>query len=289
MVLPQKPVVNAGIKYIWGLTFERVSNTLIYVYPGAARDESNTNDIILDVNNQNVNNLGVLPVVSTKVGLNGLDSGTIAANSIYAVYAIGSSSSIYTSSNDLAGGPSPNPLGPVTVEPEPIAYPVGVILSLNATAPILPAGYDMYRRIGWAATDSASGFVEFLQYGNSDQRWYYWQTGASVLAAGASTSYADVDLSVSVAPGAGIPGRPVPPGSFRVDLIASLAGAATVDFLAPGLTSTNGQTRFGTAGAAVSNVTVGALGSSSADNCLIQYKVSASTVGLVVAGFEDRL
>lgn len=172
---PEIPMVNAGVLYINGL---QLSNhpitplTLLSVAAGACRDSSNTNDIVVSSNAViNIANRGAL----------GLDTGTIAASTMYAVYAIGSST------NQLGNG---QPFS---------AFPGTVILSLSFVQPTLPAGYDMFRRIGTIVTSGASQILEFRQTGNGSVRKMSYGLAVAVVTAGNAVGYTAVSLN-SVAP-----------------------------------------------------------------------------------------
>src|SRR4030042_715572 len=89
------------------------SNTTILIAGGQYRDNTNSVDIVLPL-------LGVTLNQAVN-GLNGLDSGTIAASTWYYIYAVGDSSG--------------NRIG-------------GALISTSYIAPILPYGYDVYRLIG---------------------------------------------------------------------------------------------------------------------------------------------
>ncbi len=71
-------------------------------------------------------------------GVNGLDTGSIAASTWYAVYVI------YN----------------------PLTNRVAGLLSINYTSPTLPDGYTMYRRWGWVLTNSNNYLYRTIQYGN---------------------------------------------------------------------------------------------------------------------------
>lgn len=62
--MPNTPIVNAGVKYVNGLLLTRTGNKTLGVAAGAARDSSNTNDIILDT---------AASVNGLFVGANGVD------------------------------------------------------------------------------------------------------------------------------------------------------------------------------------------------------------------------
>ena len=69
-------------------------------------------------------------------GVNGLDTGSLAANTFYAVYIIYDGSS------------------------------VNGLISTSATSPTLPSGYTYYARIGWVYATSASALSPTIQRGN---------------------------------------------------------------------------------------------------------------------------
>ena len=170
--------------YITGLQLSCASTTLLAVAPGAARDSNNDMDMVVGLGNLFGN---VLPnalfanyqpglLISSAVnGINGLDRGTIAASTQYAVYLIGDSRNYNTT---------------------------GAVLSLTSNvAPFLPAGYDSYRLIGFIATDSSSHFV----YATSKPQniagllQYYNSPAIQVLSAGNATTFTAMDLTTSAA------------------------------------------------------------------------------------------
>src|SRR5208283_4100787 len=84
------PQVNAGLLYVNGLDVSWVSTTALSVAAGAARDSSNVNDIVSPT---------AVSISSAINGAGGLDTGTIAASTFYAVYIIGSSLSANPETN----------------------------------------------------------------------------------------------------------------------------------------------------------------------------------------------
>lgn len=74
-------------------------------------------------------------------GAGGLDTGSIAASTAYAVYAIYNATSLTTS----------------------------ILISVSFTAPTLPSGYTYSERIGSLRTDGSSNLIGFLQFGNKFQ------------------------------------------------------------------------------------------------------------------------
>lgn len=240
------PIVNAGVKYVNGLDIARVDDANITMAAGAARDSTNVNDIVLS---------SAVTINGGAVGANGVDLAVIVLNSFYAVYVIGDS----TKYNATAG-----------------------LLSLSATSPNLPAGYDMFRRVGWILTDGTADILQFWQHGEGQERMYYYDVGISELSAGASTSYAAVDLATSVPPIA---------TDVLFDVLFTPDGATELaEFLPFGSSATNGIIRYGTgvAGAQVGNVTVPCRLDSGVPK--IQYKVATGdTLTLLTVGYKDYM
>ena len=244
--MPNTPIVNAGVKYVNGLTLTRTAAKTMSVAAGAARDSSNTNDIILDA---------LVSINGLFVGANGVDVAVLAASSLYAVYLIGDSTNYESTA---------------------------ALLSLSATAPNLPGGYDMYRRIGWVRTDGSSNLLQFWQYGLDQTRMYYYDVGISELSGGAATTFTAIDLATSV-----------PPTATEVlfDVTFTPDGATEVaEFLPFGSAATSGMVRFGygVAAAQVGMVTVPCQLDAGVPKVL--YKVAAGdTLTLLTSGFKDFL
>jgi hypothetical protein len=78
----------------------------------------------------------------TVVGANGIDTGTVTTNTLYAVYAI------TNASGSLSAG----------------------LISLSGTSPTLPAGYTQFRLIAWMKTNG-SAQISFL---SADGDYYAW-------------------------------------------------------------------------------------------------------------------
>lgn len=159
------PIINDTYLDINGLQMVWISTTVVHIENGTARDSTNTNDISVS----NAAN-GYVTLTSTVSGVGGLDTGSIAANTLYYVFAIGSS------------------LGQASG---------AALFSLSATAPVLPYNYDMFRRIGAVLTDGSNHFLEFQQTGNynSSVRRMWYDAGIQVLNAGASGTFAEVALA----------------------------------------------------------------------------------------------
>lgn len=154
------PIVNQPSLYINNATLAYASTTTLSVKAGQVRDSTNTYDLILSADKT---------INAATNGIQGLDTGALAANKFYAVF--------------IVSDPTGTQL-------------TGTIMSLSATAPLLPFGYSLIRRIGWVVTDGSSHIINFYQVGSgsSSSRTYYYDSPISVLSGGASATFAAVSL-----------------------------------------------------------------------------------------------
>lgn len=83
--------------------------------------------------------------ITNSVGALGLDQGSEASSTWYAVVVIGDSTSVLPASAVLVTAAN---------------YPSSITL---------PSGYDIYRRVGWARNDGSSDFLQFIQFDNKVQ------------------------------------------------------------------------------------------------------------------------
>lgn len=244
MPSPNTPIVNAGVKYVNGLDIAKTAAKVISMAAGAARNSTNENDIVLSSS---------VSINGATVGANGVDVAAIVLNSFYAVYVIGDS----TKYESTAG-----------------------LLSLSATTPSLPGGYDMYRRVGWVLTDGSANILQFWQFGEGQERTYYYDVGISELSGGSSATFAEINLATSVPPIA---------TNVLFDVTYTPNGATDVaEFLPFGSSATSGFIRFGygVAGAQVGVATVPCRLDSSVPKVL--YKVTAGdTLTLLTVGYVD--
>jgi len=242
------PIVNDRIEYVNGLELTHVDDENITVSAGACSNSDNVNDIVV---------ASALTVDISVNGANGLDTGSAANSTMYAVYAIGDST----------------------------GYNAGAaVYSLASnSAPSLPYGYDMYRRIGYVLTDGTADLLAFIQYGDGAIRNMYYDVAISELAAGASATYAEVDLATSV-----------PPIKCRVHMkIAYTPNSATNDcHLKPfGSSATDGWVQFGCGVAAAQNgvATVPSDLDSGVPKILYKVDNGSDALTLIVQGYEDIL
>lgn len=259
--------------YIQGLQLSAATPTgatVIAVAPGAARDSTNSIDMVVGLQNyfgidnpavQFLNYQPGLFINSAVNGVNGLDTGASAASTQYAVYLIGDSRNY----NNTAA-----------------------VLSLTSnTAPLLPSGYDSYRLIGFWATDSSKHFVYAT---NKPQNingllTYFNSPGVSVLSGGTSTTFAGIDLTTNSA---------VPTTTLEniiVTLLVTftpLSVGDTVQFRPTGSSATGGlPTITGTtAGIAQSQYIQVIAGVSGGSVPSIDYKVTSSSDAVSVSVVE---
>jgi hypothetical protein len=259
-ILPEIPMVNAGLYYVNGLQISNDATTpltLLDVAAGQCRDSSNTNDIFV-----------TSPVVinTAAKGVLGLDFGTIAASTMYAVYAIGSSV------NQVGAGQPAS------------AFPGSAILSLSFVQPVLPAGYDMFRRIGAIVTDGAAHIEEFRQTGNASQRTMRYGVGVGVVAAGHAVGYTAVSLNVN-APA-------VPPIATDVLLLVQITPTAAGNEVAFQPTGAGAGSIYANLSGSVAGVDQQATVTCPCNAASsISYKVTAAgdSVTYAVSGYVDVL
>jgi len=164
MATPNNPIVNAGLSYVNQLQIRFRTSKSVTLFSGAARNSTNIADIILSADTI---------VDSAIVGANGIDFGTFAANTFYAVYVIGDSRGY----SQTAG-----------------------LFSLSPDAPIIPLNYDMFRRVGWVLTDGSANIISFVQSGLNESRNYYYRSSINVLAAGTATVFTLVNIAAAIPP-----------------------------------------------------------------------------------------
>lgn len=258
--------------YVQGLQISAATPTaatVVCVAPGAARDSTNSIDMVVGLQNYfGIDNPAVLfsgyqPglfINSAVNGANGLDTGTIAASTSYAIYLIGDSR-LY---NNTAA-----------------------VLSLTSnTAPLLPSGYDSYRLIGFWSTDSSSHFV----YATTKPQniagllTYYNSPAVSVLSGGTATSFTAMDLTTNSA----IPTTTLP--NIIVTMLVTFTPVAvgdTVQFRPTGSSATGGLATItgAVAGIAQSQYiqVIAGVGSSKPE---IDYKVTSSSDAVSVSVVE---
>lgn len=159
MSIPQIPIVNATYPGLYGFYLGYVNTTTLGLSSGRARNSTNVNDITMQ------NNSVINTAVSAQI--NGLDTGTFAASSKYYVYAVGDSTQY-----NLPGG----------------------LISLSITSPQLPAGYDMFRRVGMIITDGSAHIYKFFQTGDGIERTMWYDVGIQAIDT-TSATYVTADIT----------------------------------------------------------------------------------------------
>ena len=207
VIIPNIPIVNLGTLYVHGLGIspgalngDNLTTATVTIAGGACRDNFDVSDMVLAAS------VSVNSALSGQV--NGLDQGAVAIDTLYAVYLIADSRGY---------------------------SPTGGLLSTNFAAPLLPGGYDSFRRVGCVLTaHAAARFKWFDQRSavNSTARDMWYATNVLCLNAGASATLASFNLS---AVGAGTAPQ-VPITALKAYLLAALtadAGGTRLAIFAP--------------------------------------------------------
>lgn len=239
------PVVNAPYLSVNGLEIAIASTTTATVAAGRARNSTNENDIILS---------SAATLNAAVNGINGLDSGSLANATLYALFVVGDSSL----NNDA-----------------------GVLLSTSATAPSLPFGYDMFRLIGYLRTDGSAHFLAGYWSGSANDRTFVYDVPvATAVTAGNSATYAAVTLTTFV------PAVENVLAKIETNWTANAAGdtLALQPFAAVGDTVKYIAPVAGASAHTLVREYVQAQLDSGAPK--INYKVSAGTVAINVAGYQ---
>lgn len=287
------PMVNAGSLYMNGLGISPGATTsLITLAAGSCRDASNQDDIVLST---------AVTINGAANGANGLDTGALGASTFYYVYVIASSLSaspeidIDTQVSTIGGTALNGTVLTRAVITTPTysvqnnLQPAGLI-SLSATAPTLPLGYDMYRRVGAVLTSGASVFLPFWQdnsYNGTNRKMWY-DALISVKNAGAAAAFTAQSLATAV------PAVALQAGNSEVTLQCDLLPNAPADFVQfrpTGSASTNGHAKMSGDVAAVHHFDqIDVVAAVSAGNASIDWMTdAASTVQLSVAAYVDKL
>lgn len=173
------PIVNQPSLYVNGLLLSNnatTPNTKIDIAAGICRDSNNQIDMNLG-NYLSLSGVGTANAATTVnfsvSGANGLDTGSIAASTWYYVFVIADSSN----KNPTAG-----------------------MVSLSATAPTLPFGYDSIRLIGAVKTDGSSHVLLFYMTGSGSTRFVEWDApiAVTVTDSGTSATYSAMTVSTGV-------------------------------------------------------------------------------------------
>lgn len=162
------------------ISSDLVSQNIIHIAPGSIRDSTDTFQMV---------NTDPITVYSNGIGINGLDTGTLAANTPYYLYLIG----------DAFSG-----------------LPFGAIFSANATQPLLPSGYNIFKIIGYLSTDNSANFRQAFWSGDNSERICLYGAQIKVLDGGFALTVTTVPLNIGTVP-----------LIDNVEAILQLQGAAT--------------------------------------------------------------
>ena len=229
--------------------------TILDVAPGSCLDSTGTFQLTLPV----------AATLSTAVsGLGGLDTGTIAASTVYAVYVVAD---------------------PVTQQA------TGIMCSKNITTPLMPFGYSAYAKIGYFTTDSSSYILAgYWSDNDAARRIFTYDTFIeTAVTAGASTTYANVNL-IKFVPNL---------NNVLVSVYTNFTANAAADILSLQAGNATGAQQIITAPVAgsaahtttLSNILAQTVTISTVPSPVINYKVSSSSdaVAIYVAGYTFDL
>lgn len=254
-----QPIYNLPIRYKQGGNIVWTSNTTLTITPVLTR--SGADDLDINVGDYFGTPTNTL-LNAAVVGLNGIDTGALAASKVYAIYAIA----------DQAG-----------------YNPSGFLMSLNLTTPrmpngVFPSGYNTFVRIGWAVTNASSQFMVLKLSGQGATVEYSFDAPVTVLAAGTSATQAAVDLSAAVPAIDGI----------SVNLGCSLVGNAAGDtaklcFSGGTIANSKNVVTAQRAGAITQNVEVPAALITLLPKVDYILSTASANLTLSVNGFTERL
>lgn len=258
-IIQNDPVLSLPFLYKYGLILSNDAtspNTVIDIGAGQCRDINDIMDITVGVNNFNLQNISQnspLLVSSALKGPGGLDAGNIAANTMYAVYVVADSR---------------------------YYLPTVGLLSLASNAfPTIPFGYDSYRLVGYWATNGSSNFYPGYWSGLSNAMVFTYDAPvATAVTAGASTTFAGVVLTTLVPPVQYLPVSVA---------YAFTPAAASNTFNMNNFGGTGNETTVtGQVAAVVNSGNLQVIAALNVAAPTIQYKVSAGTVAINVAGYS---
>ncbi len=198
---PQLPIINLGALYANGCVHGVVAGSPnnLSITAGQLRDSTNTFDIVVD---------SPLTLSTTTSGVGGLDMGTVAVNTFYAVYVI----------YDVTQ-----------------ANPPAALLSLSSTQPLMPSlngvTYSHFRLIGYIKTSLAViDILGFRIIGTGNDRKHMWDNVIKVLSAGTDTVYTPVSLNGGIPNIMGI--SQTSPASVEVSCVCGITPAAVGNAIA---------------------------------------------------------
>ncbi len=190
-------IINLPPLAMYGLKLSNNATTpdsKVDISAGMCRDADNNVDMVLGAafpNAENQTEAAPLVVDATVNGVNGLDTGSLAASTLYAVYLISDSQGYKETA--------------------------GILTLATNSQPLMPLGYDSYRLLGWMASDGTSDFLKGVMTGSGNLRTWTYDLRIIVAASGVNTSYNDTDVSEAIPPQADAIGM------FLLDFAANAA------------------------------------------------------------------
>ncbi len=273
-------IVNQDNKYINGMRLTYATTTTFVVGAGLARDSNDVADMIMGATLLPTTSAGVNSFVSTseavtvsvsRKGAAGIDVGTVAASTLYSVFAIGDSRGFSMGS---------------------------AVMSLGAPTfgPRLPSGYDVWRYIGSIRTTAGSLVTPFIQTGAQALRTMWYDSGSlSTTTVGLAIPSSATTASQNSLATIGVLTTLVPQAAVEVMVYTTLLANAAGDsvYLTPyGFTAA--ATGFAAAAAASTKNLLRvpcAFNAAGTPIVEIDYATSSATatVGFTLPGYVDQL
>jgi hypothetical protein len=184
-IIENYPIVDIPFLYKYGLTIQNSTSingtlnpeTKLSILSGVCRDDEDITDIRFGDTNPNISGFitsAPVRIDNTINGPGGLDQGNILASTMYAIYIISDSRGYL-----------------------PISAVATLALNIFSVppGPLMPAGYDCKRLIGFWATDINTFWLTGYYYGlGNDLVFTYDVPQETTVTAGSSNTYANVNL-----------------------------------------------------------------------------------------------
>lgn len=242
----------------YGQTPWHYANGLHIAYSSTTALTISSGSILDSTGNYQLTVPSTLTVTATSTGLNGIDTGALAASTVYAVYVVAD---------------------PITQQA------IGAMVSANLTTPLLPFGYNAYALVGYITTDASSHFLlGYWTAGNSTRRLFMYDAPqATAVTAGNATSYTAVSLETLV------PLVDLTPVWIYTAYTPAAAGDAL--FMQPQAGTGDAIKITGQAAAVIVTSNSYLFSSKNSTHQQINYKLSVGTgaVAIDVAGYEFNI